>query len=210
MLKYIVIKIEIFRRKNMAKKEKKSRKKSTFFKDFKDFATRGNVLDMAVGVVIGGAFGKIISSLVADIIMPIIGIMIGGFNIAEAKVTLREAVTETVEGVVTVVKPAVEFRYGNFIQTIIDFVIIAFCIFMFIRVIMKLKNAAEELKAKHAAEEAEKVANEEENAEEVLVVAEKTVDGMTSQDAADIKVLLEEIRDSLKAKSTVATKKKKE
>lgn len=194
----------------MAKKEKKSRKKSTFFKDFKDFATRGNVLDMAVGVVIGGAFGKIISSLVADIIMPIIGIMIGGFNIAEAKVTLREAVTETVEGVVTVVKPAVEFRYGNFIQTIIDFVIIAFCIFMFIRVIMKLKNAAEELKAKHAAEEAEKVANEEENAEEVLVVAEKTVDGMTSQDAADIKVLLEEIRDSLKAKSTVATKKKKE
>lgn len=202
----------------MAKKEKKSRKKSTFFKDFKDFATRGNVLDMAVGVVIGGAFGKIISSLVADIIMPIIGIMIGGFNIAEAKVILREAVTETVEGVVTVVKPAVEFRYGNFIQTIIDFVIIAFCIFMFIRVIMKLKNAAEELKAKHAAEEAaklaaeeaEKVANEEENAEEVLVVAEKTVDGMTSQDAADIKVLLEEIRDSLKAKSTVATKKKKE
>lgn len=189
----------------MAKKEKvkKERKKGTFFKDFKDFAMRGNVLDMAVGVVVGGAFGKIISSLVADIIMPIVGLIIGGHNIAEAKVDLKKAVIDS--NTQEILKPAVEFRYGSFMQTIIDFIIIAFCVFLFVRMIMKVKNAAEELKLKREAEEAAAQAEVSEDAEAEKVVEAEVEDvekavavsTMSQKDAADIKALLKDIRDTL-------------
>ncbi|MCF0200511.1 MAG: large-conductance mechanosensitive channel protein MscL [Bacteroidales bacterium] len=106
-----------------------------FFQEFKDFAVKGNVMDMAIGVVIGGAFGKIVSSLVSDIIMPAIGAITGGLNFTDWKWVIREAVMNGEE----VVKPALTINYGNFLQVIFDFIIIAFSIFMVIRGINKMK-----------------------------------------------------------------------
>ncbi|WP_459845167.1 large-conductance mechanosensitive channel protein MscL [Campylobacter concisus] len=103
----------------------------SFISEFKEFAMRGNVIDMAVGVVIGGAFGKIVSSLVGDVIMPVVGVLTGGVNFTDLKLTLKEAV----EGV-----PAVTINYGSFIQTMVDFLIIAFCIFCVIKALNTLKN----------------------------------------------------------------------
>ena len=102
-----------------------------FISEFKEFAMRGNVIDMAVGVVIGGAFGKIVSSLVGDIIMPVVGVIAGGANFTDLKLTLKEAA----EGA-----PAVTINYGSFIQTMVDFLIIAFCIFCVIKALNTLKN----------------------------------------------------------------------
>ncbi|MGE3825992.1 MAG: large-conductance mechanosensitive channel protein MscL, partial [Bacteroidia bacterium] len=104
-------------------------------KEFRDFAMRGNVVDLAVGVVIGGAFGKIVSSLVSDVIMPPIGLALGGVNFTDIKVTLKDAIVDAA-GAVTA--PAVTLNIGTFIQTVFDFTIIAFAIFM----IVKLMNAA--------------------------------------------------------------------
>lgn len=112
-------------------------------KEFKEFAMRGNVVDMAVGVVIGGAFGKIVTSLVNDIIMPPIGKLVGGVNFSDLKVVLNEAIMESGE----VVQPEAAIYYGQFIQTIIDFIIIAFAIFMVIRGMNKLKRKEEEAPA---------------------------------------------------------------
>src|SRR5664280_1704019 len=95
-------------------------------KEFKEFAMRGNVVDMAVGIIIGGAFGKIISSVVADIIMPPIGLLLGGVSFTDLKITLKEPI---VDAAGKVIKQAVAINYGNFIQTTIDFLIIAFAIF---------------------------------------------------------------------------------
>ena len=106
-----------------------------FFKEFKDFAMRGNVIDMAVGVVIGGAFGKIVSSLVADVIMPPLGLLIGGVNFTDLAITLRSA--EIIDGVE---KAAVSLNYGSFLQVTFDFIIIAFAIFLFISGINKLSS----------------------------------------------------------------------
>lgn len=103
----------------------------SFISEFKEFAMRGNVIDMAVGVVIGGAFGKIVSSLVGDIIMPVVGVITGGVNFTDLKLTLKEAA----EGA-----PAVTINYGSFIQTMVDFLIIAFCIFCVIKAINSLKK----------------------------------------------------------------------
>lgn len=114
--------------------------KSTFWADFKAFAMKGNVVDMAVGVVIGGAFGKIVTSLVSDLIMPLVGALIGNVNFTTLSVTLREAILEGEE----VVKPAVVLNYGNFIQTMVDFLIIAFCIFLVIKAIAKAQTKKEE------------------------------------------------------------------
>lgn len=97
-----------------------------FFREFKEFAMRGNVLDMAVGIIIGGAFGKIVSSFVADVIMPPIGLLLGGVNFTDLAVTLKPAVGDV---------PAVMLRYGSFIQTVVDFVIIALAIFAMIKMI---------------------------------------------------------------------------
>ena len=102
-----------------------------FMQEFKEFAMKGNVMDMAVGVVIGGAFGKIVSSLVSDIIMPLIGSFTGGLNFTDWKWVIREAVGET---------PELAMTWGNFLQVIFDFIIIALSIFLVIRGINKLKR----------------------------------------------------------------------
>lgn len=114
----------------------------SFFKEFKDFAMRGNVIDMAVGVVIGGAFGKIVSSLVADVIMPPIGLLVGGVNFTDLTLTLRPA--RVVEGVQ---QAAVTLNYGNFLQTTFDFIIITFAIFLFIKGINRLSHLKKEEEA---------------------------------------------------------------
>ena len=111
---------------------------SNFINEFKAFALKGNVMDMAVGVIIGGAFGKIVSSLVDDIIMPPIGYLIGGVNFTELKYTLPALNVEGVE-----LAPAT-INYGNFIQTALDFLIVAFCIFMLLKGVMKLAKKKEE------------------------------------------------------------------
>ena len=106
--------------------------------EFKQFAMRGNVVDMAVGIVIGGAFGKIVSSFVADVIMPPIGIIIGGVNFSDLLITIKSATAEAA---------AVTINYGKFIQSVIDFVIIAFAIFMVIKGMNSLKKKEEEAPA---------------------------------------------------------------
>ena len=111
-----------------------------FIEEFKAFAVKGNAVDMAVGVIIGGAFGKIVSSIVDDLIMPPIGWLIGGVNFSDLKVELPKLV---VEGVEVTAAPAT-INYGNFIQTLLDFTIIAFCVFMLVKGINKLKKKEEE------------------------------------------------------------------
>ncbi len=111
-----------------------------FFQDFKDFAMKGNVVDMAVGVIIGGAFGKIVTSLVNDIIMPGIGVLTGGTNFSEFKFVLKEGVTKGTE----IIEPEVAITWGSFVQTVVDFLIIAFCIFVAIRVMQKMRRKKEE------------------------------------------------------------------
>ena len=126
-----------------------------FFEEFKAFAMRGNVIDMAVGVVIGGAFGKITTSIVNDIIMPFIGVLTGGVNFSDWKWVLKEAVANA-EGVID---PATEvaITYGNTTAIIIDFIIIAFAVFCMVKGINSMRTKAEALKKKEeeaAAEEA--------------------------------------------------------
>ena len=117
----------------------------SFLKEFKDFAMRGNVVDMAVGVIMGGAFGKIVSSMVADIIMPPIGLLVGGVNFSDLSITMKDAVVNAA-GAVTA--PAVTLNYGNFLQTVFDFCIIALAIFLFVKGINSLhKKKAEETPA---------------------------------------------------------------
>ena len=128
-------------------------------KDFKEFAFKGNVLDMAIGVIIGAAFGKIVTSLVSDLIMPIISILTGGINFKDLKLVITPAHGDVAENAIA---------YGSFIQNVVNFLIIAFCIFLFVRLIEKFKKK-----------------------EEVKVEAPKKADDV---------VLLEEIRDLLKAK----------
>ena len=111
--------------------------------EFKTFVMRGNVIDMAVGIIIGGAFGIIITSLVNDVIMPPLGVLIGGVNFTDLKLTLKEAVIEA--GVE--VAPAVTLNYGNFLQVVFDFLIVAFAIFCFVRLLAKLKRKKEEAPA---------------------------------------------------------------
>ena len=105
-----------------------------YMKEFKDFAMRGNVVDLAVGLIIGAAFGKIVSSFVGDVLMPPLGLLIGGVDFTNLSVTLKEA-AGSVE--------AVTLRYGAFIQTVVDFVIIAFAIFMVVKVMNTLKKKEE-------------------------------------------------------------------
>lgn len=111
------------------KKEELAKKGGKFVNEFKEFIAKGNVLDLAVGVVIGSAFGKIVSSIVDDIIMPIVGALIGGIDFTGLSVKIGNA----------------NITYGNFIQNVIDFLIIAFCIFVFIRVISKFNRKQEEV-----------------------------------------------------------------
>ena len=109
----------------------------SFIKEFKTFAMRGNVIDMAIGIIIGGAFGKIVSSLVSDIIMPPVGLLIGGVKFEQLKIILKQAHTDAATGQVT---EAVSINYGNFIDTALDFLIVAFSIFLFVKLINNLKK----------------------------------------------------------------------
>ncbi|HOX26081.1 MAG TPA: large-conductance mechanosensitive channel protein MscL [Candidatus Krumholzibacteria bacterium] len=106
----------------------------SMIKEFKTFAMRGNVIDMAVGIVIGAAFGKIVSSFVADVIMPPIGLLLGNVNFTDLAVTLKQASGDVA---------AVTLNYGKFIQTVVDFVIIAFAIFMVVKAMNTMKKKEE-------------------------------------------------------------------
>ena len=122
-----------------------------FFSDFKEFAMKGNVMDMAVGVIIGGAFGKIVTSLVNDIITPLISLLTGSVSLENLKVVMKEAVMEGEE----VIQEQIALNYGAFIQAIIDFLIIALSIFLVLRLIMNAQKKLESLKKKEEEEEAE-------------------------------------------------------
>ena len=117
--------------------------KSTFLQDFKAFAMKGNVVDMAVGVIIGGAFGKIVTSIVNDLIMPAVGMLVGGVNFTDLKLTMKDAVPEVVNEAGEVIQaavPAVTLNYGNFLQQTFDFLIIAFSIFLFVSLLKKMSE----------------------------------------------------------------------
>lgn len=116
----------------------------SFIKEFREFAMRGNVVDMAVGVIIGGAFGKIVSSLVSDVAMPVLGILTGGVDFKDLKYVLEPANGDI---------PAVTLNYGMFIQNVFDFIIIAFAIFLMIKGMNKLKKPVEEAPAEPSNEE---------------------------------------------------------
>jgi len=107
-------------------------------KEFKEFTMKGNMMDMAVGIIIGAAFGKIVSSVVADVLMPPLGLLLGGVNFAGLKLTLKEAVGDTA---------AVTLNYGAFLQTVVDFVIVAFAVFLMIRGINSMRKKQEEAPA---------------------------------------------------------------
>lgn len=130
-----------------------------FVQEFKEFAIKGNVMDMAVGVIIGGAFGKIVSSLVDDVIMPVVGLLIGGVDFKGLKYVFSPAVAEVKNDAGGVVVPAiaeVALNYGAFIQNVFDFFIIALCIFMMVKGINLLK------KEEKVEEEVEKTPTQEE------------------------------------------------
>ncbi len=148
---------------------------SNLIKEFKEFAMRGNVIDMAVGVVIGAAFGKIVSSLVDDIIMPLVGVATGGINFTDYKWVVQKAVTDAQGAVVT---PEVTMNWGAWVQTVVDFLIVAFCIFIMIKFMNNLR------KKKPVEEEAPAPALPEPTAEEKLLT--------------EIRDLLRQERDSAK------------
>ncbi len=112
----------------------------SLIKEFKEFALKGNVVDLAVGVIIGGAFGKIVSSLVSDVIMPPIGLLLGGVNFTDIKILLKEAAVDISGKAI----PAVSINIGTFIQTVIDFTIIAFAIFAMIKIMNTLRRKKED------------------------------------------------------------------
>ncbi len=153
-----------------------------FFSDFKAFITKGNVVDMAIGVVIGGAFKDIVNALVANIITPLIGLMLGGTDLSDHKYVLQEEVVEIVDGVETVTTPENAVLWGAFLQTVIDFLIIALTIFVVIKVAMAVHNKAEAA-AKRLRKQEEEAAVEEAPAEPEISSTDK---------------LLIEIRDLLK------------
>ncbi|MBR5785577.1 MAG: large conductance mechanosensitive channel protein MscL [Clostridia bacterium] len=153
-----------------------------FFSDFKAFITKGNVVDMAIGVVVGGAFKDIVNALVSNIITPLIGLLLGGSSLSDQKYVLQKEVVEIVDGVETVTTPENAVLWGAFLQTIIDFLIIAFTIFVVIKVAMAVHNKAEAA-ANRLKKQQEEAAAEEAPAEPEISSTDK---------------LLIEIRDLLK------------
>ena len=141
------------------KKDKKG-----FFSEFKEFIMRGNVLDMAVGVIIASAFGKITTSLVNDVIMPAVGSLLGKVDLSELNIVLREAVMEGD----TVVTPAVQIGIGTFLVTVIDFLIIAFVVFLIVKLFNKAKEIADAKLNKAKEEEAEVIEEKAPTTEELL------------------------------------------
>ena len=177
-----------------------AKKKSTFWKDFKAFISRGNVVDMAVGVVVGGSFSKIVTGLVNNIINPAVNIVMKKGGLDSIKTIITDAVIDEAGKIVT---PEVAILWGTWIQTILDFLITAFCVFVMVRIITKIRNGLEYKKIeeeKEKAEEAKKKAEAEKAAaaEAAKLAAEK-------QAALDASILeqaklLAEIRDLMKNK----------
>ena len=153
-----------------------------FLNEFKAFAMRGNVIDLAVGVVIGGAFGKITTSIVNDIIMPVIGVLTGGINFSDWKIVLKQAVLDA-EGAVA--NPEVAITFGNTIAVILDFIIIAFAVFCMVKGINAMHAKAEALKKKEE--------------EEAAAAAEPPAPPAEPEPTKE-ELLLTEIRDLLKNK----------
>lgn len=170
-------------------------KKSTFWQDFRKFIAKGNVLDLSVGVVIGTAFGKITSSLVSDVIMPLISMIVGGLDVSDWKLVLKEAVLDA-DGAVQTAEVAV--RYGSFIQTILDFLIIAFSIFCVLRIITRVKNKVQEDDLKTAAEAKAKADAEAKAAADEAAAKAAAAQKQLDDERAEKLALLREIRDSLK------------
>ena len=146
-----------------------------FFSEFKTFISRGNVVDMAVGVIVGGAFGKISTSLVNDVIMPAVSMLMGGVDFTAWKLVLKEAVMEMgADGVLVETAPEVAIKYGNLIAVIVDFLIIAFSVFCMVKLINSMKAKAEAMKKKEeeeaAAAEPEAPAEPEPSNEEKLLM----------------------------------------
>ena len=108
--------------------------------EFKEFAMKGNVIDLAIGIIIGGAFGKIVSSFVSDIVMPPIGVLLGGADFTSLSLTIKEAVIQKGE----IVSEAVTLNYGNFLQTSVDFLIVAFAIFLLVKAVNTAKRKQKE------------------------------------------------------------------
>jgi large conductance mechanosensitive channel len=111
-------------------------------KEFKEFAVKGNAVDMAVGIIVGAAFGKIITSLVSDVIMPPIGMLLGGADFSKLQIVLREAKLDPVTK--AILDPGVAVRYGMFINVCLDFLIVAFCIFMMVKGVNSLRSESAE------------------------------------------------------------------
>ena len=126
-----------------------------FVKEFKEFAMKGNVMDMAVGIIIGGAFGKIVSSFVNDVLMPPIGMALGGLDFKNLYINLSDQSYETMDAAVEAGAPLI--KYGMFIQNVFDFIIIALCIFMMIRAMNRLKKKEEKKPAAPPAPSKEEV-----------------------------------------------------
>ena len=147
-----------------------------FFSDFKEFALKGNIMDMAVGVVIGGAFGKIVTSLVNDIITPLISLLTGSTTLSGLKHVFKPEVFHLEDGEKIIDQAEVALTYGNFLQTIIDFLIIALSIFIVLRLIMKAKTKIEDMKKKEE-EEAE------EEPEETELSVLKEIKALLDKDA---------------------------
>ena len=158
-----------------------------FFKDFKEFITKGNIIDMAVGVVLGGAFGKIVTGLVENIINPVIAKLTGAINMNEMMTEIQPA-TETTE--------AINIMWGTWLQTIIDFLIVAFCVFVVLRVIMKVKN---KLDAAKIAEEEKKAAEEKAKAD-AEIEAVKARQAQLEESTLNKEKLLADIKDILSKK----------
>ena len=171
-------------------------KKSSFFKDFKDFISKGNIIDMAVGVIIGGAFGKIVSSLVADIIMPLVSLALGNVALNEKFIPLCEEAKAFATATLAKEAGVNIMTYGNFIQTIIDFILVALCIFIVLRIIVKAKNKAN---AKKIAEEKAKAEAEKEAADKAAAEAAAKQEALEASTLKQAE-LLAEIRDLLKNK----------
>lgn len=157
--------------------------KKGFFTEFKEFISRGNVMDLAVGIIIGTAFTAIVNSIVNDVVMPLVGWIFGGINFTDLKYVIREA-TETA--------PEAALKYGNFIQSVVNFLLIAFVIFCTVKTINKFNEKLE--KAKKALENKLSPAK---NAEEAVEAAEEAAEEAPAEPSEEI-LLLREIRDSLK------------
>lgn len=167
------------------------KKKSTFMKDFKAFITKGNIIDMAVGVVIGGSFGKIVTGLVNYIINPFVAMFVQAGSLDSIKTVIKEAELDATGAVVA---EEVAILWGTWLQTVIDFLITAFCIFVVLRIIMNVKNRFESEKlAKAEAEAAEAKAKADEEAA-ALKARQDALEESTLKQAE----LLAEIRDLLK------------